>query len=146
MVVALIDHNLYFVGNLVTEIYFYHHEVLVYVRIEYGSCLSSLFAFGFVIPWEAHLGKHKPGSDRSFRYLKLHFLSSIIRLWTCHPLRSLLRKHTPISDRSFRYLKLHFLSSISSHFELIQSYPLIGLQYYICIWVNTISESFMHRI
>ena len=26
-----VNNNLYFVGNFVTEIYFYHHEVLVYV-------------------------------------------------------------------------------------------------------------------
>jgi len=50
---------LYFVGNFVTEIYFYHQEVLIYV-LSMGVVWSSLFAFGFVIPWEAYLGNIYP--------------------------------------------------------------------------------------
>ena len=43
-----VNNNLYFVvGNLVTEIYFFQQEVLVYACIK--SILSTLFAFGFVI-------------------------------------------------------------------------------------------------
>ena len=53
------NNKLYFVGNFVTEIYFYHQEVLVYVW-SMGVVWSSLFAFGFVIPWEAYLGNIYP--------------------------------------------------------------------------------------
>ena len=53
------NNNLYFVGNLVTEIYIFQEEIIIYVCMK-KRVFPCLFAFGFVIPWEAYLGNIYP--------------------------------------------------------------------------------------
>ena len=79
-------------------------------------------------PMRRLLRKHIPGSDRSFRYLKLHFLSSIIRLWTCHPIRSLLTNLGNIHLAPTEVSAISSCISLAPFMPISSSYPLIGLQ------------------
>ena len=72
-----VNNNLYFVGNLLTEMYFFKKKFssMYAWRIE---CLSSLFAFGFVSLRVAFPPPHFRPFDEQYSFWSVHNFSGIL--------------------------------------------------------------------